>query len=163
LVQKTGLTSDLLKVRSVANYQFGHGVGEILFPDNVTITHSRSTGRVRLVRLDRNLLATLRPTDGLLALTVPGARRVAEAIRPPHLRVVVRDDVREVIVGGGNVFAKHVISADQTIRPGDEVIVTDGSDMVVAVGKALLTGKEMLAFKRGVAVKTRRGAAEGRA
>lgn len=144
----------------MANYQFGHGVGEALFPDSVTITHSKSTGRVRFVRQGRNLLATLRPTDGLLALTVAGAKRVVAAVKPPYIRVVVSDDAQSFVADGGNVFAKHVLSADQAIRPGEEVIVTDRSDRVVAVGKALLTGMEMLAFRRGVAVKTRRGVGE---
>lgn len=156
----TSATDDLLKVRSVANYQFEHDVGVALFPDGVTITRSKFTGRVRFVRLGGDLLATLRPTDGLLALTIAGAKRVAAAVKLPHLRVVVRDEVREFVEEGGDVFAKHVLGADPEIRPGEEVIVSDCAGKVVAVGKALLTGVEMLAFKRGVAVKTRRGAVE---
>jgi len=53
-----------------------------------------------------------------------------------------------------------VIRADGEIRPGEEVIVTNEKDEVLAVGRALLRGKEMLSFKRGVAVKTRRGVDE---
>jgi len=40
------------------------------------------------------------------------------------------------------------------------VIVTNKKDEVLAVGRALLTGREMVLFKRGVAVKTRRGVDE---
>jgi predicted RNA-binding protein (TIGR00451 family) len=50
--------------------------------------------------------------------------------------------------------------ADQEIRVGEEVIVTGEDDSILAVGKALLTGREMLAFKRGIAVKVRRGIGE---
>jgi uncharacterized protein with predicted RNA binding PUA domain len=40
------------------------------------------------------------------------------------------------------------------------VVVTNEDDDLLAVGKALLSGMEMLAFKRGIAVKVRRGAEE---
>jgi len=42
------------------------------------------------------------------------------------------------------------------------VVVVDGRHEVLAVGRAVLTGKEMKAFKRGVAVRVRHGTAEGR-
>jgi len=53
-----------------------------------------------------------------------------------------------------------VIDADEEIRPQEEVIVLNKDNEVLAVGRALLTGKEMKAFERGVAVRVRRGAAE---
>jgi len=37
------------------------------------------------------------------------------------------------------------------------VVVVDGAGRVLAVGRAVLSGAEMRAFKRGVAVKVRRG------
>ena len=40
--------------------------------------------------------------------------------------------------------------------------MVDGSNRVLAVGRALLSADEMKAFKRGVAVKVRRGCAEER-
>ncbi|MCK5403375.1 pseudouridine synthase, partial [Candidatus Bathyarchaeota archaeon] len=46
---------------------------------------------------------------------------------------------------------------DGKIRPGEEVVVINNKNIVLAVGKALLSGDEMLAFNRGVAVKVRRG------
>jgi predicted RNA-binding protein (TIGR00451 family) len=114
-----------------------------------------------LVHLDKELLATLRPTNGFFSLSVAGARRLASILKPPRLRVVVQEDVEEFIAKGRNVFARHVVAADPEIRPREEVIVTSRGDEVLAVGRALLTGEEMLAFKRGVAVKIRRGIDEG--
>jgi 7-cyano-7-deazaguanine tRNA-ribosyltransferase len=38
-----------------------------------------------------------------------------------------------------------------------EVVVINNKDDVLAVGKAVLSGGEMLAFNRGIAVKVRRG------
>lgn len=153
----TDRSDTLSRVRRVADYQFNSVVGTTLFPDRVEIKRSLQTGKVRHVYLDGELLATMKPRDGLYALTVKGAERLKWAIKPPRIRVVVSNDVVEFISAGSDAFARHVISADETIRPGEEVMVVDTEDRILAVGKAALSGDEMLAFKRGVAVKVRRG------
>lgn len=149
------------KVRGIANYQFESNVGSVLFPDGVELTYSRKTGRIRHVYFEGKLLATLRPRDGLFSLTTFGAEKLKSVLKPLRYRVVVRKDVEEFVKRGRTVFARHVIAVDEEIRPRNEVIVTSGDDEVLAVGKALLSGGEMLAFKRGVAVKVRRGIEEG--
>ncbi|MDQ1279994.1 MAG: hypothetical protein QG670_1256 [Thermoproteota archaeon] len=151
---------DLNRIRGIANYQFKRDVGVALFPDGVRLTHSRKTGRIRHIYLNEQMLSTLRPMDGLFSLTIAGGRRLAPLLEPPKFRVVVQEDVRDFIVEGRNVFSRHVVTVDQNIKAGEEVIVTSGYDSILAVGKALLTGREMLAFKRGIAVKVRRGIGE---
>lgn len=147
----------LTRIRSVANYQFGKGVGIHLFPEDVKIVRSKRTGRIRYVYFKGERLATLRPTDGLFSLSIAGAKRIIDRAESAKCLVVVQDDVSEFIARGGTVFAKHIIKADDEIRPKDEVIVVDKSRKVLAVGRAALSGKGMEAFARGVAVKTRRG------
>jgi uncharacterized protein with predicted RNA binding PUA domain len=151
---------DLLKIRSVADYQFGKGVGVKLFPESVEILYSKATGRIRYVNLKGKRLATLRPTDGLLALSIRAAVAVAENADFAHCFVTVRNDVSEFVADGGDVFAVHVVRADDAIRAKDEVIVVDEGNHVLAVGRALLASVEMKAFKTGVAVKVRHGSAE---
>ena len=151
---------DLHKIRAIANYQFESNVGQILFPEEVELTHSRRTGRIRHISLEGRLLATLRPRDSLFSLTIHGAQRLKTALKPLQLRVVLRKDVEGFIKSGRNLFARHVVTVDKEIRPGSEVVVTNEDDDLLAVGRALLSGIEMLAFKRGVAVKVRRGAEE---
>lgn len=148
------------RIRSVADYQFGKGVGARLFPENVEIIHSKRTGRIRYVYLDGKRLATLRPTDGLFSLSIAGAKRIVENANSAKCLVAIMDDVSKFIAEGGDVFAKHVVKADGDIRPKDEVIVVDEKGEVLAVGRAVLSGEEMIAFTRGVAVKVRRGCVE---
>jgi len=150
----------LRRIRSVADYQFGKGVGEKLFPDNVKIVYSKRTGRIRYIYFSGIRLATLRPTDGLFSLSIAGAKRIAENASLAKCFVTIQDDVSEFIAKGGDVFAVHVLKADDEIRPKDEVIVVNENGEVLAVGRALLSGKEMIAFKVGVAVKVRRGCLE---
>jgi len=148
---------DLLKIRSIANYQFGCGVGTLLFPDQVEIVKSRSTGRIRKVLLNKELLATLKPTDGLFSLSINGAKRLAGTPSLDRFKVVVSDSVEEFIRSGKSVFARHVLYASPEIRPYDEVIVVNSRGDVLACGRALLNSEEMLRFRLGVAVKVRAG------
>ena len=154
------MVNDLQKIRSVADYQFGRGVGRELFPNDVKIVYSKRTGRIRYVYFSGRRLATLRPTNGLFSLSITGAKRIMENVKPPRLWVRVKDEAAPFVKKGRSVFAKHVSDADEEIRPMEEVTVIDDEGEVLAVGKAVLTGEEMKAFKKGVAVKVRRGAAE---
>jgi uncharacterized protein with predicted RNA binding PUA domain len=154
------LESALRRIRSIADYQFGKGVGVRLFPENVDIIYSKATGRIRYVNLNGKRLATLRPTDGLLSLSITAAMSFAENVGFARCFVTVRKDVSEFIADGGDVFAAHVVKADDAIRAKDEVIVVDEDNRVLAVGRALLSSAEMRAFKTGVAVKVRHGCAK---
>ncbi len=152
------LPQPLEQLTAVADYQFGSGAGTALTRGKIRIEHSRRTGRVRFLYDGKgDLLATLRPKDGYLALTQEGGLRLLRAFKSPRLRVVVRSDVGEFIRRGRNVFAKHVVAADGEIRPEGEVLIVNERDVLLGVGKAVLTGREMTAFKTGAAVKTRHG------
>jgi uncharacterized protein with predicted RNA binding PUA domain len=151
------LEDSLRRIRAVADYQFGRGVGAKLFPRRVKIVFSRRTGRIRYVYLDGKRLATMRPTDGMFSLSIRGARRIAERMASAKCFVKVKDDISKFIAEGGDVFAAHVLEADDEVRAKDEVVVLDSNCNVLAVGRAVLSGEEMKAFKRGVAIKTRRG------
>ncbi|RLE52246.1 MAG: pseudouridine synthase [Candidatus Methanomethylicota archaeon] len=150
-------STDLYKIRRIADYQFGIGIGDILFPSDVKIEKSRKTGKIRRIYHQGKLLATMRASDGYLALSIDGARRIVEKTSKPTLRVVVKNEVAGFIKKGRNVFAKHVVEADPNIRPGSEVIVVDENDNLLAVGRATLNSEEMLSFKSGEAVKVRKG------
>jgi len=150
----------LQTVRKIADYQFGKGAGKKLFPDKVSFTISKKTGRVRQIRYNGELIATLNPTSGLLYLTIEGAKRLVNGDGAKPRWVKIQDEVASFIEKGGDVFAKHVVDADDEIRPMEEVVVFNISNEVIAVGKAMLSGIEMREFTKGVAVKVRRGRLE---
>ena len=151
------MDADLRRIRAVADYQLGFGAGAALFPDEVRIVHSRNTGRIRHIYLEKDLLATFRPNDGLFTLTIFAAKRLMERIPSLAYTVIVSEEAAEFVAQGKNVFAKHVVDAGDRIRPGEEVIILSDRGDVVGTGKALLLAEEMRTFKTGVAVKTRRG------
>jgi len=146
----------LARVRTIADYQFGNGAGNALFPEGCEFQLSQ-TGRVRQILLNGVRIATVRASNGRLTLSYAGAARFREAIPPPGYRVSIDPSVSEFIVKGKTAFAKHVIAADPEIRAGDEVLVVTGDDELLATGTALLGGAEMLAFNYGPAVKVRQG------
>ncbi len=147
---------ELRRVQVIADYQFGNGARKA-FPPTILITRSPHTHKIRYIYLEGKLLATLRAKDGFLALTVEGGKALKRIFKPPRLRVKVIAGVGEFIRKGGNVFAKHVRSADPKIRPGEEVLVVDTRDRLLAVGRTFFNAKEMLSFTMGVAVKVRHG------
>ncbi|MEM2875050.1 MAG: PUA domain-containing protein [Candidatus Hadarchaeales archaeon] len=146
---------ELAKLRAMADYLFEKGAGMSLFPDRVRLV--KSSGRIRQVWLDGEPLCAIRANDGFIVLNRKGAEMLHSAVRAPRLRVVVSDDAAPFVASGKTVFAGHVLSADPEIRPGEEVLVVNGRDELLASGTALLSGEEMSAFRHGVAVKVRRG------
>jgi predicted RNA-binding protein (TIGR00451 family) len=139
----------------MADYLFGRGSGEALFPEGIEVRKSR--GRIRQIWLGGEPICAVRASDGMIVLNRGGARALHRALKPPNRRVVVRAEVVDFVAQGRTVFAKHVLGADPEIRPGEEVLVVDADDRLLAVGKALLTGEEMVAFRAGQAVRVRRG------
>ena len=149
-------TSSHERVRTIADLQFGRGVGALLFPDEVGFTRS-TTGRVRNIVLGRDRLATIRAQDGRLTLGIEGARRLHAILPTPSYRVVILDEVEEFVAAGKNAMARHVVMADPMIRAGDEVLVVASGDRLVATGTAMLSGDEMTACMYGVGVNVRSG------
>jgi 7-cyano-7-deazaguanine tRNA-ribosyltransferase len=149
--------SDIEKIRIIADYQFDKGIGEKIFSDNVKIEKSKN-GRIKRIWNGNKLLATLRSRDGFLALRIEGAKLLHKYTKPLKYRVVIIDEeVKKIVSKGKNVFAKFIEKCDTNIIPREEVLIVDEEDNLLAVGEAILTGNEMLIFKRGVAVKTRDG------
>jgi uncharacterized protein with predicted RNA binding PUA domain len=144
----------LNRARMIADLQFGRGAGEALFLEGTTFGLS-STKRLRYLYSGKERIATVRANDGLLTLSMLGAKRLHGFIAAPRLRVTVSDEAAPFVAKGGNVFARHVQSVDPDIRAGEEVLVVDGQDLLLATGKAVLAPEEMLQINRGAAVSIR--------
>ncbi|MFB6161229.1 MAG: archaeosine synthase subunit alpha [Haloferacaceae archaeon] len=130
-------------LRAVADYQFGDGAGDALLPADL-----RTSGRhPKLVaHADDRQLAALVPQYGTLALTLAGAKRALSA------DVALRAEIDD-FVPRGSVLAPGVVDADDAVRVGDEVVVEGPS--ALAVGRAEMSGPEMAASTRGIAVQVR--------
>ncbi|NJE04071.1 archaeosine synthase subunit alpha [Thermococcus sp. MV11] len=130
-------------IRKVFDFYFGAGAGEAVLPENGQVKGSKM---LRLF-VDGQQTGTFR--DGVISVTPFGMQRIYDSLKAYWVNVDF--ELR------GDVFAVGVDEADPAIRPDDIVgVVRDGK--VVGVGKAVLSGEEMVRAKKGVAVKVRKRA-----
>ncbi|MDF1533302.1 MAG: archaeosine synthase subunit alpha [Methanosarcinaceae archaeon] len=129
-------------LRKIADYQFGHGAGDILIPERAAI---KAPFPKHQVYVDKTHVATLVPQYGTLAITIAGAEMLL-----PHNKYVIKI---EDFVPKGSILAVGVTSADPNIRPNDEVLVSGSK--AFCVGRAVMSGKEMEGSTRGIAVDLR--------
>ncbi|WP_418280326.1 PUA domain-containing protein [Halorubrum sp. DTA98] len=157
----------LADLRTGADYQFGAGAGEALFPPDEPVTvRTSSGGRPRQViagdvddtpgSSEGDRIVSY-GTDGRFTLGVTGGHRLRTTVPALTHRIVVGEESEPFVREGRNAFAKFVTAADDGIRPGDEVLVVNDEDVLFGVGRAELSGAEALAFASGVAVKIRSG------
>ncbi|MFC6951283.1 PUA domain-containing protein [Halorubellus litoreus] len=157
----TDAFADAARARTVADYQFGAGAGDALFPaDDEYDVKRTSSGRIEQVAVGDDRLVTL-GTDGRYTLGIEAGRRLVAGLGDDAYQVVVGDESEPFVRDGKNVFAKFVTDADPQIRPYDEVaVVHEDSGDVLAVGRAELPADAMLDFDAGMAVQVRDGADE---
>jgi len=127
-------------MRNILRFQFGTA-GEAL-PEDL-----RTNGRFPHVRIFSGGVQVGTFTDrGLVSLTFAGAERLS---RKDAFCIEIED-----FSPTGNIFAVGITGATEDIRIGDEVVVRHGRD-VRAVGTAVMTPREMVELKRGMAVRVR--------
>jgi archaeosine synthase len=131
-------------IRGIADFQFGEGAGDELFPDLQTASR---LPKLRADDADGTQLAQMVPEYGTLSLTLSGARRWVES-NVPVKRVEIDD-----FVPHGSVLAPGIVDADEAIRPGDEVVVE--GPRAFGIGRAETHGRAMVESTRGEAVDVR--------
>lgn len=151
------MISDKNKISYMADYQLGAGSGEALLKGDIKIVKSKRTGKIRHIYGEDHLIATIRASDGVLVWGREGARRLHGYLPYPLHRVVVDEEAEPFALEGKSIFAKFVIDCDRNIKASEEVLMVNSEDELLAYGKSVLNGKEMMDLQSGQAVKTRRG------
>jgi 7-cyano-7-deazaguanine tRNA-ribosyltransferase len=152
---KQNVNLDMRRISAVVDMQFGRGASTILLNGKITIIKSKRTGKIRNIICDGSHVISMRANDGLFTLKLEGGRRLHNGLKYPLLRVVATDDAVPFIKEGKSVFGKFVKDCDPELRPFDECLIVNENDTLLAVGRTLLNRDEMLAFRHGMAVKTR--------
>ncbi|MEM4734163.1 MAG: tRNA guanosine(15) transglycosylase TgtA [Candidatus Thorarchaeota archaeon] len=142
-------------LKALFRYQWGVDITRAIPIEQMRCEFSRRTGKMRHLFHGEELLFTIVPTTGLMTPTVRGAQVLLDAGIGDDYRVVVSDEAAPFIRQGKSVIAKFVMRAGTDLRPGEEVLILDQDGNLLGTGPALLSGREMLTFKRGVAVNTR--------
>jgi predicted RNA-binding protein (TIGR00451 family) len=133
--------------------------------DRVVLKTSRKTGKIRNILFSDGEkmvhLLSLRAEDGILTFRIEGARKLISAIPSPWKRVIVDPETGEFNAKGLNVFCKFILRTDPDIRPGDDVMVADETDRLLAVGRAQGSGQYLKDSRTGIGVKVREGILSG--
>jgi len=147
----------LQKFISLLKYQYKISIDKIKTIDlnKLSFTISKRTGRLKYIKYNNILIATFRYQDGYLIFTKYGLKFALNLIPYPENRVVIPKRVSKFIAEGKSLFSKHIITIDPELRPESEVIIVDQDDNPVALGKLLMSIKDIKYFKSGVAVKVR--------
>jgi 7-cyano-7-deazaguanine tRNA-ribosyltransferase len=138
------------KLRDVSLYWFGTNI----FDEGMRIDVSRRTQKIRAVWDKGKLIATLRAQDFMILLH-EGSRLLHKKTKRFRVQIVDDKEVENYIRQGKSVFAKFVKKADERLVPGQQVLVVNKKDQLLASGDLVLTPQEMKEFKRGVAVRIR--------
>ncbi len=123
--------------------------------------HSSYPGQKEYARFfySGNRIATARAKDGFFTLSIEGASVVHSLLPGKKLRVVISEEAVPFVEKGKTAFIKHVVEIDPELRAGEEVLVTDEADRLLATGQLLLSPAEILALDSGAAVDVRAGIA----
>lgn len=150
-------------LKAMADFQFGIGAGSELVA-NLSFKKKplpkknynliKKGGEVRItgkfpsykLSLDGDVLARVVPEYGLLALTVKGARIIKNLLS--FYKVEIGDFLPK-----GSILAPGVVNAGEQIRVNDEVVFC--GEKAFGVGRAKMSGWEMVESRRGVAVAVR--------
>lgn len=155
----TGLGSrfdlDQARIAGILSMQFDRDAVACIDNAMLSYVKSKNTGRIRNVSVGGAHAFSIRATDGYISLTDEGARILHGVLEYPSYRVKIESDAVPFVKEGSNVFAKFVLDADPDIRPGDEVLIVDDEDSLIGHGRCVMNREEMLAFRRGMAVRTR--------
>ncbi|MDG7044381.1 MAG: queuine tRNA-ribosyltransferase [Nitrososphaerota archaeon] len=147
-------TWESLKIMAILNYTYGIDAAGLWKLDSLTYEITRG-GRIRRIRQGDLLYSTVR-SDGSLALTLEGIKPLTTDNGFTDRYGVFVDEASEDEVKRGNsVFAGHIVRAGADIRPRMDVPIMNKRGSLIAVGRAVISGQSMMAFKKGVAVKVR--------
>jgi len=136
-------------IKAMADYQFGIGAGsELVARKEGEEERIKINGKFPSFKLSSkgDVLARIVPEYGLLVLTVKGARRIE------NLLSLYKVEIGN-FVPKGSILAPGVINAGEQIRANDEVVFC--GEKAFGVGRAKMSGWEMVESRRGVAVQVR--------
>ncbi len=146
----SGFEMKMSMIKAMADFQFGLGAGMQLLGERGGERGERLkiNGKFPSFKLSSkgDVLARIVPAYGLLTLTVKGARRIENLLSSYTLEI-------GDFVPRGSILAPGVVNAGEQIRVNDEVVFC--GEKAFGVGRAKMSGWEMVESRKGMAVQVR--------
>ncbi len=150
----------LEEIKGLLDSAYGPGVGDGLLPDDklVLLNVLPAMDRALEIVLDGRVMGRNfyrpRKEKWVFKPTLEGAARISSL---SHARRVTADPgAIKAVLKGASLLAPGITDADQSIQREDEVLLEDQEGRLIGVGRARMTGKEMLERDYGLACKVRR-------
>ena len=143
----SGFEMKMSMIKAMADFQFGLGAGRQLLGEEGG-ERLKINGKFPSYKLSSkgDVLARIVPAYGLLTLTVKGARRIENLLSSYTLEI-------GDFVPRGSILAPGVVNAGEQIRVNDEVVFC--GEKAFGVGRAKMSGWEMVESRKGMAVQVR--------
>ncbi len=137
-------SADTYKIQKVADYQFGIGIGEAMFPEIYSLK-GRPPLPFKILRQNQQH-GVIHYSTGKLTLSMKNGGILA---KKKKYFVMFEGEKLE----GSTLFAVGVKKADPEIRPSDEIVIVDKNHALLGVGHALISGRDMETVRFGAVAK----------
>ncbi len=144
--EQKGISSKVRKIQAVADFEYGLGSGEILFPYSVRIKGKYP--RDQHIYLDKEHIATYVTRSGYLSLFP----KYANLILSKTENILEFGAER---VSGSNIYAPGVVYANKRIQPNDEIFIVH-ENQIIATATALVSGSDMNKMTSGIVAEVKK-------
>jgi len=143
-LQPVPFYKDVEFLQTLADYQFGKSLGKKLFPGKLRVKKRPHYNPV--VFMHGKQAGVIQEKTGQLTLSLDTGDILAENAS----YYIVLDGLE---LKGSTLFAVGVKEADPQIRPTDAVVILNNERKVVAIGRAIASGKDMVKMTTGQVAK----------
>lgn len=146
--EKTPLfkTVEMNKINNLVDYQFGKNFHQEFLTENYFLKEIR---KQRYLFVNKQKYASIDSSTGLLQLELLAAEKMIKKEK----NIVKFADLS---FQGSSLYCAGISYADEDILPGDEIILVNKNDELLGVGRANLSGIDMVAYEKGLAVTIRK-------
>ncbi|MHA1346092.1 MAG: DUF5591 domain-containing protein [Candidatus Heimdallarchaeaceae archaeon] len=144
--ERKGISSKVRKMQAVADFEYGLGSGEILFPYSIRI--KGKFPRDQQIYKDKEHIATYTTKSGYLSLFP----------KPANLILSKTENTLEFganRVSGSNIYAPGVVHANKRILPNDEIFIVH-EDQIIATATAFVSGNDMNKMTSGIVAEVKK-------
>ncbi|MHA1590931.1 MAG: DUF5591 domain-containing protein, partial [Candidatus Heimdallarchaeaceae archaeon] len=144
--ERKGISSKIRRMQAVADFEYGSGIGEILFPYSVKIKGKYP--RDQQIYKDNEHIATYVTRSGYLSLFP----KYANLILSKTENILEFGANR---VSGSNIYAPGVVHANNRIQPNDEIFIVH-ENQIIATATALVSGSDMNKMTSGIVAEVKK-------
>ena len=132
---------EINKIQNLVDYQFGKDFHSSIITENSFIKEIRNK---KYLFVNKQRFAGIDSSTGLLQLELLAAEKMLKLNK--NIIKYAGDSFQ-----GSSLYCAGITEADEKIIPGDEIILINKDGNLLGVGKAQISGKDMVTYEKGLA------------